>query len=1044
MLTNRYRFSLIGFVLFLGLLSGISWAQVTSGNISGTVQDETGAVVPGASVTVRNSETGTSRNVTTDGRGRYRASSLPLGMYEVRAEQAGFQSAARTGIELTLGREAVVDFSLKVGSVAETLQVTGEAPLVDTVSGTIAGLVTEERIQQLPLNGRDLDQLMTLEPGVTWVRRGAAGDGSSGYGLRMSIAGARPDMVGWTLDGTDINTDSKGGPGSAAHVQLGVEAIREFQVLTNSYTAEYGSAAGGNVNAVSKSGTNQLHGSGYEFLRNDNLDAASYFDNFAGRARPEFRRNQFGASVGGPVVKDRMFYFGNYEGLRGALGTTQFGRVPTAEARLGILPGRAPLNVHPFVKTLLPLYPLPNGQDLRNGTGEFINSSSQRTRADYFTVRLDHSFNSNHSLFGRYTFDHATNRNPDAILLAATGSRTRHQYFTLEETGVLSARWLNKFRLGYNRSYDAEDWTPLRDIAPLMLTPLGFAGNFSVPTLTGLGLPVSNPRIIGLTHYELANDVEYSSGLHNAKFGIMIGEDRIYQNTASPSGGQWLFNGLPDFLAGTVQSFLGPLPGTDAIRHTPQWLYGFYVQDSFHLLPRLNVNVGLRYEFITVPTEINGKMGGIRFITDKAATAGPLFQNPSLKNFAPRAGFAWDPSGNGKTSVRGGFGLFYDQVIRAYWRIQTVRQPPFYVQGQVLNPPIENTYQVLVNQGRSGALTADTTSMDYDVHTPYLLQYNLNVQRQLSSTVVATIGYAGSHGLNLDRAKEGNSAIPTILPDGRKFFPVGSGPRNPIFASDRRSIFDGQSRYNSLQVGIRKRFSRGLHLQSSWTWSKAIDEGSSVFAASLQGEFVTIDPDNHKSNRGLALFDVRHNWISNFLWEIPLGRNQKGLVSALVGGWQLGGIITVQSGTPDTPTLSFNNSRNQSSRNLFEVPDLKPGASKNPILNSRDVSRYFDSSAFSLAAPGFFGNLGRNTLIGPGIATVDSSIYKTASLQRLSENLRLEFRAEFFNLLNRANFRNPLVKPVLLQGGAPNPAAGTIRDTSTSSRQIQFGMKVIW
>jgi hypothetical protein len=333
--------------------------------------------------------------------------------------------------------------------------------------------------------------------------------------------------------------------------------------------------------------------------------------------------------------------------------------------------------------------------------------------------------------------------------------------------------------------------------------------------------------------------------------------------------------------------------------------------------------------------------------------------------------------------------------------------------------------------------------MDYEISTPYLMQYNLSVQRQLTQTTVFTLGYAGSRGVHLFRAGEGNSAIPQII-NGQKFFAAGLPLRNPSHADDRRSKSDALSRYNALLLGVRKQFSEGLQVQSSWTWGKAIDEGSSLFSASLSGEFNSIDPDDHRRQRGLALFDVRHNWITNFLWEVPTSSSfGSGGARALLGGWQLGSVITFQSGTPETPILDFNNSRNRVARNLFEVPNLKPGASKNPVLDSRDVERYYDANVFEAAPAGYFGNLGRNTLIGPGIAGVDFSIYKTTGISAISESFRTEFRMEMFNLFNRANFGSPNTE-VILDDLTVNPLAGQIRSTTTSPRQIQFGMKLLW
>lgn len=1045
-------------------------AQVTTATISGNVSDQSGAVIPGVTIIVTNVDTGRSRIVETNEQGRYRVPELLVGAYELRVTLSGFQTSVRRGITLTVGREAVVDFSLSVGAVAESVEVTGEAPLVNTVSGALSGLVTQERIEELPLNGRDLSQLLYLEAGVTFVRRGGS-SATGGFGKRISIAGARPTMVGWSLDGTDIQTALKAGPSGAAGVQLGVESVREFQVLTNSYTAEYGSYAGGVVNAVTKSGTNALHGSIFEFLRNSNLDARNFFDD----ELPEFKRNQFGGSVGGPILRDRTFFFGAYEGLRQRLATSSRTSVPNEEARKGILPGVEPFEVNPFVKTLLDFYPLPNREDLGDGTGDFFQAISRPTTQDNLTVRVDHAFSDNHFIFGRYTFDDAETGGPDSLQVLRTGGGSRRQYVTVEETSILGPQWLNKIRAGYNRSLDTAFFEPIGDISGLILTPRGFPANFDVPDISGLGLGVTTPRLFILNQYELTDDLAYSTGSHNMKFGFQTKHLRFFQNQDSRAGGQWRFESFEDFLKGTVENFDTPLPGTDGVRNWRQELYGFYVQDSFRVLPRLTLNLGLRWEFVTTPEEINGKSGTFRTALDLEPTVGPLFDNPSLGNLAPRFGFAWDPLGDGKTSVRGGFGMFYDQLLPSYWRTPGVRMPPFFVRGEFSNPPIENTFEHIQGLDPS-RVRFDFTSIDFDIDTPYLLQYNFNIERQLSSTVVAKVSYAASRGIHMERAGEANTVIPTILPDGRKcrnftrhpqtrergvsnpLCPDGStSKRNPIVSSDRRTRTDGMSFYNALLVSVQKRFSDGFHVQGSYTWSKAIDEGSSVFSASLTGGHNSPDLYDHTRQRGLALFDVRHNFVVNYLWDLPWGRELTGAAAALLHGWRLGGILTMQSGLPDTPLFRFDNSGSGWSRNRFEVPNLVAGASNNPVLPKRRdrsdgtiqylaIERGVDAPVFELAEPGFLGNLGRNTIIGPGIATFDLSLYKNNFVPAISEQFNIQFRAEFFNVFNRVNFDRPSLRNVLSRSGQPSRSDGRIDSINESSpaRQIQFGLRVVF
>ncbi len=1007
-------------------------AQDTTATISGTVRDQTGAVMPGVTITTKNVGTNAERNEPTDLAGRYRIRSLPVGNYEVRAELSGFQTSVRRGIELTVGREAVVDFALQAGDVSETVVVTGEAPLVDTTSGAQVGLVTREKIDQLPLNGRDLTQLMTLEGGVTLIRAGAQ-DASAGYGMKMSISGARPDMVGWLLDGTDVQTTLKTGPAGAAGVQLGVEAVQEFRVMTSSYSAEYGTVGGGTVNSVTKSGTNDVHGSAFEFIRDSGLDARNYFDD----EKAPFRRNQFGGSLGGPVRKNRMFFFATYEGLRQTLGTTSEAVVPNADARRGLLPGAAPIAVNPATVPVLAMFPLPNAGDLGKGVGIYRRVQENPTNEHYFTGRIDHAFTDNLHLFGRFTYDHGKVQSQDNLGVLSARSETKRRWVTIEQTHVLSAHWLNKTRFGYSRSLDGDSVEPLVDAAPLMLTPFPYTANMAVSGLEGLGMAVTLPREYDLTQMELADDLSFATGNHSLKVGIQYKRYALFSNQQSRGGGQWRFNSLADFLAGRVASFDAPMPGADVVRHQRQDLFGMYAQDSYQAGKNMTINAGLRYEFVTIPVERDGKSAAVRNVMDNAATPGPLFANPSLKNVAPRVGIAWDPFGTGKSSIRGGVGIFYDQFLPNYWRSQAVRQPPYFSRGTLSNAPMANTYNTMVSSGKVPAL--DLTSMDFYPQTPTMVQFNGSMQRQISDTMVVEAGYSGSRGFHLVRAKEGDSAIPVILADGTKFFPVGAPKRNPVWGSDRRSVTDALSWYNALLLSVRQRLSNGLQFQSSYTLAKSVDEASSTFKAALDGMFLSIDPEDHTRNRGLSNFNIRHNLVTNVLWQVPWGSadGASGAAKAL-GGWQVGAIVTLQSGLPSTPVLGFNNSRNQSSRNLFEVPNLKPGASDNPVLGG--YVKYFDPTVFELAPAGTYGNLKRNTLIGPGVALLDANFTKSIPAGRFKAQIRIEL----FNVLNRVNLGPPLVEPVLLADGAVNPAAGRISTTSTPARQAQFGLKLVW
>ncbi|MBI4446317.1 MAG: carboxypeptidase regulatory-like domain-containing protein, partial [Acidobacteria bacterium] len=534
---QHWRLVVFTLAVFLPLFVAELNGQGASATILGVAKDSTGGVLPGVTVTVRNTATGVERTVITDDGGRYQVPELGVGSYEIVAELTGFQTTVRRGITLTVGQQALIELILNVGEMTERVEVLGEAPQVDTTSSTIAGLVDESQVRSLPLNARSLIELAPLKTGVAFVEFGGDASPLVGFAKKITIAGSRPNASLFQLDGASI-TDRQGAPGSAAGLMMGVETIREFNVITNAYSSEYGSHTGGVFNAVTKSGTNEIHGSAFEFHRNDNLDARNFFDRnpkdpLTRNDPPEFKRNQFGGSVGGPIVKNRTFFFGSFEGLREALGITDITNVPSLAARSGLVPNPATgqvrnVGVAPKVKPFLELYPEPNGVDFGDGRAEFIRGISRVTEEDFWTIRLDHNFSSSHSLFGRYTFDDGQRSVPDSFTTLGSNA-TRNQYLTLSHTTIISPKVVNKFVVGFTRANVGQREEPLPGKSPLksftQFQKVGgqqVYGGLNAPGMSSLSTRPS-PSIFEVSNYfQYKDDLSYVRGSHSMKFGANV------------------------------------------------------------------------------------------------------------------------------------------------------------------------------------------------------------------------------------------------------------------------------------------------------------------------------------------------------------------------------------------------------------------------------------------------------------------------------------------------------------------------------------------
>lgn len=1023
-----------GFLVLLShilLVSGSGvFAQGTTATISGVVKDTTGAVLPAVTITVTNLDTGIKRAAVAGEEGRYHVPQLAVGNYEVQAELPGFQTGVRSGIKLTVGREAIVDFTLSVGEITERVTVTGEAPLVNVSDAVIGGLVDDRAVRELPLNGRSFIELATLQAGVVSANFGGVSD-AQGFGKKISISGSRFTSNLFLLDGTVMN-DSYNSAGSVADgVLAGVEAVREFAVISNAYSAEYGRHTGGVVNAVTKSGTNEFHGSIYEFLRNDNLDARNFFD----RQKPEFKRNQFGGAVGGPIVKDRSFFFGNYEGLRERLGLTQIFNVPNEAVRRGFLPTLQPL--------IAKLYPLPNGRDFGDGRAEFIRSDNRRTDDDYVTARVDHKWSDSDSLSGRYTVDDASRLVPNSVN-AEESQITRNQYVTLAHDRIFSPTLINRFNFGFSRTRTSVSDLPFPGFDRVTFTRFtGQAGNLSVSGLGAVG--GTDPKTFITNSLQFKDDVTYIKGEHSVKFGVNLERQQHNTFAASNAAGQFDFQSLGDFLANrTEQALFGTLENLD--RYLRQNIVGFYAQDDLRLRPNLTLNLGLRYEFITVPTEKYGRVAQAleeRFflpgVTAKDIVIGdPAFKNPSLTNFAPRVGFAWDPTGSGKTSVRGGVGIFHEQLIFWTYKLLIDQAAPFALEGRLISRdgPIDFPNAFFTQFARiSGAPRYEAFAFKPD--QPYVFKYSLEVQREIVPDLAIKVGGSASRGVHLGRFFNINGRVAQVRPDGRLFFSATAPVYNPNFGRARHRVFDGTSDYYAFRLELNKRFSAGLQFQTSYTLAKATDDGTSI-TGSTDFRSDGGSPRHFSiKEHALSAIDVRQNLTFNFVYDLP-GTGRSGAAGQLLGGWSINGITRVSSGNPFSIVNGFDRSRTIEGGNY---PDLAPGRSNNPIRPG-NPDQYYDPTAFALPEPGFLGNLGRNTAIAPGTVTFDFSLTKNMAVPIFGEQGRVQFRAEFFNLFNRANFGLPNRSVFDRTRLLPRPDAGRITRTITTSRQIQFGVRI--
>jgi Carboxypeptidase regulatory-like domain/TonB-dependent Receptor Plug Domain len=1071
-------------------------AQVTGATVVGKVTDATGSPVSNALVAVLRPSTGNKVEVKTNDAGGYTVPNLVPDSYKLTVSADNLGTQELHALTLAVGENVEQNFVLSPATVVQQVVVTTALPVVDLASSQISNVVDEQTVRQLPLNTRDWSLLATLQPGVNQVRTEkavavGADRGNRGFGAQLTIAGGRPQQNNYRMDGISINDYSNGAPGSVSGINLGVDAIQEFSVVTANASAEYGREAGGVINAVSRAGTNDFHGTAFDFLRNDIFDARNYFDP---AKKGELRKNQFGGALGGRIIKDKTFFFADYEGIREVAGIPFTVNAPSASARQGILncsqvvggiqepgcptpdPAAAgstyTVPVSSDVASYLKFYGVPTNQPANSDSGSYTFTGRQITPENFVQGRIDHSFSAKDSAHGTYMYDNGDFTQPDAQNNYILLSHTRRQLGLVEETHVFSSSFVNTARFGVSRNVANITNTqagpnPLSADTTLGGVPGRTASSLVIGGLTNFGGGLDAPSQYDYywTSIQGYDDAFYTRGNHTIRFGGAF--ERMRNNivaTSSPAG-LFTFGSTADFIAGRVLNFQAQLPDSIPERELRQTLGAGYVVDDWKALRNLTLNLGLRYEATTVPTEVHGNLSRLVNLTDPAPKlGGTYFSNPTLKNFEPRIGVIWSPFKSQKTAIRGGFGIFDVLPLPYQFQLLSSLVAPYLKVGSVVYTNAGVPYTTTqpgdgqFAHGSYPSIQAPSnlrqSYIDPNPKRSYLMEWNLNVEQDLGHDMSMYLGFVGSKGVHQPfRTDEANTVQPIGDANGHLTFPKrGTVPvLNPNVGQIAALFYNNNTYYDGLEAGFTKRMGHGLQAQVSYTYSKAIDLGSAVLAGdpfgnSISGLFFFAP----QTRRAVADFNVPNQFTVNFLYQVPRIQRFHGPMNVVANGWEASGIFFMQTGLPFTPTIA-GDSLGLKGTAPYNVPNrIKNAPGCGTGVHSRQPVGYINLSCFTFPAPNadgttVYGNAGRNSLLGPSLNSLDFSAMKTTSIPGDNDRMKLQFRAEFYNILNHSNFSPPIAnRTVYTAAGATVGTAGNITSTVTTNRQIQFGLKLLF
>jgi hypothetical protein len=1183
-----HEISRLVLVWVMGLLLSVQMhAQVAGATLTGTITDTQGGAVAGAKVSARNSATGVITDTTTNASGAYSIVNLIPADYEVSVTSTGFSKAV-SKVTLTVGAKQELNLPLKVGEMSQTVEISGAAPIIETTNATLAGNIESQQIVQLPLNGRDWASLATLEPGVLSVRVHEQvtqpGGNLRGLGNQMTIDGNRPTQNVYRLNGVIVNDYSNAGPGNVLGASMGVDAIQEFSVLTANYSAEYGFTSGGVINAITKSGTNQFHGSAYEFIRNKAFDSNTYLTPDPSQ-KPAFVRNQFGGSGGYRIVKDKLFIFGDYEGLRQSKGIPVTAKVLTTSARQGILhdkngvllpalvgpctlpnttnlaPGQATVcvdnTIAGYMAALEPL-PLPNAS-VKGDIASNVYSGVQAVRDDYFTLRADFHISDKDSLNAEYYRDHSTWSKPNAFNNQTTGYILPNQTASIEENHIFSSSMVNSLRFGYTQSIVKN---------PGLTADLPAATDHAfgiIPTTYGPGQAGQGGGGAGITgvtsfggfspqggfsdwvqNYQVFDDISRTFGNHSLKFGVEYirnHTDLVNGNGNGSAGFGVIQNWLQNEPFTVREPTVPPFTAGNTKHYNRESIFGVYAQDDWKVKTNLTVNVGLRYEMSTIPYEINGKfillptlwtdpgncsedINGLPIASTCSNLANTVFDsNPTTKNFEPRIGFSWDPFKTGKTTIRAGFGMFDVLPLPFMFGLNALQASPSGAEvdltngSSCANPVVVATSACPLPQGAfiaglgpaaSGVSPAGTGRWQYTDRNPkrnYVMQWNANVQRQITTNSSITVAYAGSRALhNPFQTDTLNTCFPTQTSAGYLFpnpslpnacnqafqgpfvgpAPTGIVPNtmvNPFIPGLILSTtFISQAWYKSLQVNYSKKMSYGLQYEISFTWQHSEDTSSGSFAGDNYSSNPTAATPwwDHNLVKGPSDFNISRNLTINWLYDIPTPKSFGGVAGWIARGWGVGGLLSLSDGVPFWPLgglasdpLGQNNSEPMDilafapgcdAKNSVQpgnIQYLKPNCFQYPLAPNAAFAAANCNQSLPFGPKGatgtpasfgldpltctnLMGNMKRNSLTGPGLFNVDLSLVKDNRIPKLGETFNIQFRAEFFNILNRTNYSAPTDNLITMDPLQVDNFGVIDQDTQVPMREIQFALKIIF